>query len=111
MNIIALAENLELAVEEVFSLMGLYYENSLSDFRILQEAWARGAAPEVAEAAHSIKEGAINLGLSGIHKVAKEIELRARRNNLHEAEKSFPALKERLNRLGESIRNRSMKIP
>ncbi len=111
MNVIALAENLELAVEEIFSLMRLFYENSLSDFRIMQEAWARGSALEVAQAAHSIKGGAINLGLQGIHKVAKEIETKARQKHLKEVEKSLPVLRERLNRLGESIRNRSTRIP
>lgn len=111
MNVIALAENLELAVEEVFSLMRLFYENSLSGLRIMQEAWARGSAVEVAEAARSIKGGAIDLGLQGIHKVAKEIERKARRKHLKGLEKSLPVLEERLAQLGESIRNRSMRIP
>ncbi len=111
MNIIALAENLELAVDEIFGLMKLFYDNSLFDLRILQEAWTKGATHEVAEAAHSIKGGAINLGLQGIHKVAKEIELKARRNNLKEVKKALPLLQEKLDRLGQSILNRSMKIP
>jgi HPt (histidine-containing phosphotransfer) domain-containing protein len=108
MNIQALAENLELAVEEIIQLMKLFHESSMGDLKILQSAWAHGAAPEVAEAAHSIKGGAINLGLQGIHKVAKEIEVHARQRNLKGAEKSILLLKKKLDRLAESIQSHSL---
>jgi len=111
MNVFALAENLELAVEEIFGLMKLFYEQSLSDLETLERACQRRAQGKAAEAARSIKCGAINLGLQGIHKMAKEMETLARQNQMKELRKKIPSLKEKFDQLGQSILNRSLRIP
>ncbi len=108
MDFIALAENLDMEVEEIVGLLKLFHGNMMADFEMLQSALEKNAKKGVAEAANSIKGSAINLGLQSIHKVAKEIETKARGNSLQEIEKPVQVLKGKLDRLAESLQNNSL---
>ncbi|MCX5905661.1 MAG: Hpt domain-containing protein [Deltaproteobacteria bacterium] len=110
MDIQVLAENLEMEPEEIVGLVKLFHETSVANLEILLAALAQGNLREVAEAAHRIRNGAIDLGLQGTHKAAKEVEMQANQNTLKGVEKSVTTLQEKLARLAESLQNKSFHI-
>jgi HPt (histidine-containing phosphotransfer) domain-containing protein len=110
MDFIALAENLGMEVEEIVALLKLFHEESVADLDAMQRAFEKRAKKGVVEAAKSIKGSAINLGLQGIHKIAKEIEQNARGKSLKGIEPSVQLLKGKLDQLAESLQNNSLLI-
>ena len=84
MNIVQLAGDLDLDVEEYRSILELFVETSRSDLAAIREAAAHGDAAAACRAAHSLKGAAANLGLSEMSGAAREIEEKSRGSMLRE---------------------------
>ncbi len=96
MNIVQLAGDLDLDVEEYRSILELFVETSRSDLAAIGEAVARGDAAAAMRAAHSLKGAAANLGLSEMSSAAHEIEERSRESRLHETHETVLSLERHL---------------
>ncbi|RPJ04529.1 MAG: Hpt domain-containing protein, partial [Deltaproteobacteria bacterium] len=59
-----------------------------------------------ANAAHSIKGAAANLGLTGIHELAAKIEAETRKGRFAQVPEWILALREELNRIEEDLEGR-----
>ena len=99
MNFRELAENLGLEEEEYLELIELFIETGMSDLDKLQSAIEEGNPEKAANAAHSIKGAASNLGLMEVYEVAKKIEKQTRNDRLEGIAESAQALKEKLNEI------------
>jgi HPt (histidine-containing phosphotransfer) domain-containing protein len=109
MNIKAMAENLEMESGEFMDLLGFFVEKSVSDLERLEAAVKSGDIREVVEASHSIKGAAGNIGFMNIYEIAKEIETNGRENNL-DCEAAVRALKEALDLVGHTIKQRGCEV-
>ena len=96
MNFKELAENLGLEEEEYLELIELFIETSMSDLNDLQSATGSGSTEKAADAAHSIKGAAGNLGLMEISEIAGRIEANARNGQLDGAAESAQELQGKL---------------
>ena len=68
--------------ELLAELLGLLNESSQADLQKITEGLAKGDAPAVADAAHSIKGAAASLGVEGLRAAAHDIEKKGRANEL-----------------------------
>ena len=76
------AQKLGLEMDEYLELIELFLETGVSDLKGLVDAAANNDAHLAAEHSHSLKGSSGNLGLTDIYKFSREIEDRARNNNL-----------------------------
>lgn len=106
MNLNKLAENLGIEEDEFSELVGLFLETSASDLSKLQSATAGRDGQKAADAAHSIKGAAVNLGLTEIYDMAKQMETDARENRLTEVTEGIGALKQQLDCIAKSLAGR-----
>lgn len=106
MNFRELAQNLEMTEDEFSELVGLFLETSASDLSKLQSATGGGDGQKAADAAHSIKGAAVNLGLTEIYEMAKQMETEARENHLERTGEMARAIKEKLDRIAEDLGRR-----
>ena len=104
MNLKEQAQNLEMEEAEFLDMMKLFLEITPSDMGDLQSAWEKGEAIETAEAAHSIKGAAANLGLTEIYEIARLIELEARSNRLGRVREWTQTLQTKLDQIAENLR-------
>ena len=100
-----LAENLGLDEDEFLELMELFLETGFSDLDKFRSAVDEDNAQEVFEAAHSIKGASGNMGFMEIFEVAKEVEMKAREENLDGAAEAVKTIKENLDLIAETLRN------
>jgi HPt (histidine-containing phosphotransfer) domain-containing protein len=96
MNIVELANDLELEEEEYRAILELFVEASHSDLDEIRTAVACGNATAASRAAHSLKGAAANLGLSDLSRTAHEIEEKSRESRLHETRETVRSLEELL---------------
>jgi HPt (histidine-containing phosphotransfer) domain-containing protein len=99
MNFRELAENLGIEEELYLELIELFIQTGTSDLDKVQSAVEEGNAEKAANAAHSIKGAASNLGLMEVYEVAKKIEKQTRNDRLKGIAESAQALKEKLNEI------------
>jgi HPt (histidine-containing phosphotransfer) domain-containing protein len=99
MNFRELAENLGIEEELYLELIELFIQTGTSDLDKVQSAVEEGNAEKAANAAHSIKGAASNLGLMEVYGVAKKIEKQTRNDRLEGIAESAQALKEKLNEI------------
>ena len=99
MDINKLAENLGLEEDEYLELIDLFIETGKVDVEKLQSAIKEGNPDEAANALHSLKGAAGNLGLMDIYDLAKNNEATARNNSLDGLNESVQKLKDNLNSL------------
>jgi HPt (histidine-containing phosphotransfer) domain-containing protein len=104
MNIKELANNLGLEEAEYVELVELLIETGTADLDKLQTAIDKGDAVKAADAAHSLKGAAANLGLTEFSQAAKEVEDNARKGILEGASEAAQALKEKLDTIAGSVR-------
>lgn len=104
MNFRELAENLGIEEELYLELIELFIQTGTSDLDKVQSAVEEGNAEKAANAAHSIKGAASNLGLMEVYEVAKKIEKQTRNDRLEGIAESAQALKEKLNEIAELAR-------
>jgi HPt (histidine-containing phosphotransfer) domain-containing protein len=99
MNFRELAENLGIEEELYLELIELFIQTGTSDLDKVRSAVEEGNAEKAANAAHSIKGAASNLGLMEVYEVAKKIEKQTRNDRLEGIAESAQALKEKLNEI------------
>ena len=104
MNFRELAENLDLEEDEYLELIEIFVETGMSDLDKLQSAVGEGDTEKAANVAHSLKGAAVNLGLMELHKVAKEIEEKARNDRMERIAESAQALKKKLEEIAALAR-------
>ena len=80
-----MAENLDLEENEFMELIALFVESGISDLGKLESAFEMGKTEDAANAAHSLKGAAVNLGLMDIHAMADKLEVDARDGRLEES--------------------------
>jgi HPt (histidine-containing phosphotransfer) domain-containing protein len=106
MDLLSLAQNLDLEEGEFLELVELFIEATTADLRALLSATSKRDSPEVVELAHSIKGASINLGFTEISSLAKEIETNARNNLLKCVPETASILGNHLNSLKKSLDQR-----
>ena len=104
MDIRQLAENLGLEEEECLELIELFIETGMSDLNRLQSAIQEGSAEKAINAAHSLKGAALNLGLTELSEIAKEIEEKAGNDRLERTAEPARLLQERLDVIVDLVR-------
>jgi len=93
MNIKKLAEGLGLEEEEYMEILELLVDSGIADIVSLEAAAGNNDAEEAVKAAHSLKGAAANMGLVELSEIAKEIEFRAKEQDLNGMEEKIKALK------------------
>jgi len=83
MDFKAMAFDLGFGEKDFLELVELLVTVSLSDLSALEQGLAQGSGQKIAQAAHSIKGAAGNLGFVEIAAMAEEIESLANRGDLH----------------------------
>ena len=96
MDIKKLADKLGLDEAEYMELIELFVATGHSDIEKIQAAVQASDPEGAANAAHSIKGAAGNLGLMNFHARAKQFEAEARRGVLDGAQESIQFLKKTL---------------
>ena len=96
MDFKALAENLGLEEEEYMERIELFVERSMSDLEKLEAAIKGRNAETAAEAAHSMKGAAGNLGIMDFYKSAAKIEMEAREGRLEKFSGAIQSLRNSL---------------
>lgn len=104
MDIRQLAENLGLEEEEYLELIELFIETGMSDLNKLQSAIEEGSAEKAVNAAHSLKGAAMNLGLTELSEIAKEIEEKAGNDRLETSGEPARLLQEKLDIIVDFVR-------
>jgi HPt (histidine-containing phosphotransfer) domain-containing protein len=82
MNIKELAEGLGLEEEEYMEILELLVDSGSADIVSLEAAVEKNDAEEAVKAAHSLKGAAANMGLVELSEIAKDIEFKAREQDL-----------------------------
>ena len=104
MNIGVLAKNLGLEEDEFLELVELFVETGISDLDKLQSAIVEGNADKAANAAHSLRGAAINLGLVELSEIAGKIEEDARNDRLETIAEAAQAIQGKLDIIVDSLR-------
>jgi HPt (histidine-containing phosphotransfer) domain-containing protein len=99
-----LADQLGLEADEYFQLVELFLDVSNTDLNALEGAFEKGDTKQVTDAAHSIKGAAINLGLNEISDIAKEIEYKARQDDMEGAPDAVKAIREMLAHINDNLK-------
>jgi HPt (histidine-containing phosphotransfer) domain-containing protein len=93
MNIKKLAEGLGLEEDEYMEILELLVDSGSADILSLEAAAENSDAEGAVMAAHSLKGAAANMGLVELSEIAKDIEFRAREQDLTGIEQKIKALK------------------
>ncbi len=96
MNFKELAENLGMTEEDYLEIVELFVETGISDLDKLNSAVKKGDKEGAANAAHSLKGAAGNLGFTDLYEAAKMVEQKARSDSLNEIAEDAKLLKEKL---------------
>ncbi len=100
-----LAENLGLDEDDFLEMVELFLETCFSDLGKFRSAVDEENTQEVLEAAHSIKGASGNMGFMEIFEVVKEVEIKAREDNLDGTAEAIKTIKEKLDLIAETLRN------
>jgi HPt (histidine-containing phosphotransfer) domain-containing protein len=104
MKVKELADNLGLEEDEYVELVELLIETGMSDLDKLESAINAGDTEKAAEAAHSLKGAAGNLGITEFSQVAKQVEDNSRNGILEGASEAAQTLREQLDSIADSVR-------
>jgi HPt (histidine-containing phosphotransfer) domain-containing protein len=91
-----MAAELGLEYEEFMELVELFLLTAKNDIASLESACQTQQANIAAEAAHSLKGAASNLGFTELYKTARVIEQKARENHLNGIDAEVETLKNEL---------------
>jgi HPt (histidine-containing phosphotransfer) domain-containing protein len=103
MNIRDLSERLDLDEDTYLEVLVLFLDQSESDLERMTNALRDDRAVEFTEAAHSIKGAAANMGLDALSDLAKEAEMKGRRNSLDGADQVVASLKRGIEEVGTFV--------
>lgn len=99
MRLTEIAERLDLDLEDIKELMGLYLETTESDLKELKKAIKTKEIEGVHKSAHSIKGASGNLGLTDLHDTASKINDLARGNSFEGIEAMVDEFSEKFDQL------------
>ena len=97
------AQKLGLEVDEYLELIELFIETGSNDLKGIEDAMAKNDVQAVVERSHSLKGASGNLGITEIYERAKNIENRARENNLDGVEDTVKEIKLHINDIISSM--------
>ncbi len=100
-----LGANLGLEEDEFIELVELFASSAADDINRLQTAYENNDAEQAAEAAHSLKGSAGNLGFAEFSEGAKIVEDNSRKNNLDGVDEILVDLKEKLTQITSQLEN------
>ncbi len=103
MDFNALASNLGLERDEYIELVELFIETAESDIQRIRTAHAEKDSDQLAEAAHSLKGSAGNLGFLSLSDKAKIAEDNSQDDNLEGLEELTSDLEEMLEEIKQNI--------
>lgn len=103
MDLQALADRLGFELDEFGELAELFLETEHAEMAALKGALAAGDADTVAKKAHSLKGAAGNLGFNETYKLAQELDLKAREQNLAAAGALVAPIEQQLILIGEAL--------
>jgi HPt (histidine-containing phosphotransfer) domain-containing protein len=104
MNLKESAHLLKMEDEEFLEWVRLFLETSTSDLNQLTSAIEQGEYLRAAQAAHSIKGAAANLGMAELYELARKIEKEARENHLDRTAEWVLTLRNLLDQVAEELR-------
>jgi len=104
MNLRGIAEQLEMEENDFLEIVKLFLETSALNLEELQSAVMENDAQGAVRAAHSIKGAAGNLRLTAVFELAQTMEKQAHENRLEGAAYAIRAIRENLERIGESLK-------
>ena len=105
MNFKGLASNLGLDEEDFNELVEIFTDTSFSDIEKINSGLKENNADTIAQAAHSIKGAAANLGFKEIASFAKDIEMDAKEDNITETKKRADSIIEMLKTIEDAIKS------
>jgi HPt (histidine-containing phosphotransfer) domain-containing protein len=103
MNFKQLGENLGLEEDEYRELVELFVQTGLSDYANLKQGVDTDNVEMIVQASHTIAGAAGNLGLLDMHKVAKQIELQAGKNEKERRTNDVQELKLMFDEIAEFV--------
>ena len=103
MNIKELAEGLGLEEEEYVEILEILVDSGKADIASLETAAEQKDAEGAVRAAHSLKGAAANMGIMELSEIAKDIELRARDQDITDLEAKIQELKTKFEPLVELV--------
>ncbi len=109
MNLKELADRLEMNEEEFSEWAKLFVETGAADLDRLTAAVGRGDRDEAADAAHSIKGAAANLGMAEPCELARSIEKEARENRLDRTTEWILTLRKILGQVADELQKGARK--
>ncbi len=101
MNFRELAKNLDIEEEMYLELIELFIHTGTSDLDKIRSAVEERDAEQAANAAHSLKGAAGSLGLIKLSETAREIEEKARNDQLERISEVAHELKKKLDEIAE----------
>jgi len=106
MDIEALAQMYGLEIEEALEIVSVFIEATRSDLDKIQTAAADRDGETAADAAHSLKGAAGNLGLTEISEAAKALETEFKQNRFSGTEEQLNFLTRQLKQIEEQLNTR-----
>ena len=103
MDVAPPARNQGIGRDELLEVLEVFLQASWTEVRTLQKAMAAGDLLRMAVAAHSLKGGALNLGMKEVGHLARRLELAAKKAALREAESCLETLGRRLQDLAAAV--------
>ena len=103
MNFKESSENLGLDEEEYLELIELFIETGMSDLEKLHSAINEGNTENAANAAHSLKGAASNLGFMELSETAKGIEEKTRNGQMEGAAEAALVIKEKMDIIADLV--------
>lgn len=100
-----LASNLGLERDEYIELVELFIETAESDIQKIKASYERKDADQLAEAAHSLKGSAGNLGFAALSEKAKLAEDNARNEKLDGVSELTCRIEEMLEEIKRGVNN------
>ena len=104
MDFNVLAANLGLEREEFIELVELFVETAESDIQKIKTSYEQNDPEQLAEAAHSLKGSAGNLGFADLSEKAKLIEDNSRNETLEGIEEITLKIEEMLGQVKQAVK-------
>jgi HPt (histidine-containing phosphotransfer) domain-containing protein len=95
-----LADELDFDLEDVEMLLGVFLDSAESTLKKMREAIEKNDKEGLFHLAHSIKGSALNLRLTDISELAKEIEMRARNDEEYDYQSKYETLQKLIDGIG-----------
>lgn len=96
MNLKEMASLIGLEEDEFFEIVELFLDTAASDIKKIEIARSDNDCNKIAEAAHSLKGAAANLGFTDLSDLSAEVENNARNQRLDNLERAILLLAEKL---------------